>query len=124
MGIFRSISMAALRFVLLFALCVGVLSKIDRLEADIEDPADMADEFLNQMSYDKLDKDQDQGQILPASCKVSTMSRRRQKMSLIQTWANRPTLLMCNYARALLSATETRNASIPCMPLSAHWESQ
>ena len=28
--------MAALRFVLLFALCVGVLSKIDRLEADIE----------------------------------------------------------------------------------------
>merc|ERR1712153_93008 len=64
MGIFRSISMAALRFVLLFALCVGVLSKIDRLEADIEDPADMADEFLNQMSYDKLDKDQDQGQMI------------------------------------------------------------
>merc|ERR1712195_186899 len=61
---FRSISMVALRFVLLFALCVGVLSKIDRLEADIEDPADMADEFLNQMSYDKLDKDQDQGQMI------------------------------------------------------------
>merc|ERR1711865_209205 len=61
---FRSISMAALRFVLLFALCVGVLSKIDRLEDDVEDPADMADEFLNQMSYDKLDKDQDEGQMV------------------------------------------------------------
>ena len=29
-------SMVALRFVLLVALCVGVLSKIDRLEADME----------------------------------------------------------------------------------------
>merc|ERR1711988_1061261 len=59
MGIRLLRSMAA-RAVVLIALCVACPAVADG-RVDMEDPSDMADEFLSQMSYDKLDNQQSRG---------------------------------------------------------------